>query len=182
MLVAINAGLEASGDGKPSLWAGMLFLVALFLFIKSQYFVTITTAAEIEAIVHKLRMRVMDKVRRSELLAMESIGRANVVAAITSDTAVLTQASNMLCFTAQGAVLILFVSVYVAFLSLSAFMTAAVVVLAAGAIFHVRNRRVIAEKQRAAEWERRLYDRLSDFMDGFKEVRLNSANIIEFAL
>jgi putative ATP-binding cassette transporter len=175
VLVAINAGLEASGAGRPSLWAGTLFLFSLFLFIKSQYFVTITTAAEIEAIVHKLRMRVMDKVRRSELLAMESIGRANVVAAITSDTAVLTQASNMLCFTAQGAVLIFFVSIYVAFLSLSAFLTAVVVVLAAGVIFHVRNRRVIAEKQRAAEWERRLYDRLSDFMEGFKEVRLNSA-------
>ena len=77
---------------ESSLWASMLFLFALFLFIKSQYFVTITTAAEIEAIVHKLRMRVMDHVRRSELLSMESIGRANIVAAITSDTAVLTQA------------------------------------------------------------------------------------------
>lgn len=175
VLVAINAGLQASSDDKDtSLWAGMLFLVALFLFIKSQYFVTITTAAEIEAIVHKLRMRVMNHVRRSELLAMENIGRANIVAAITSDAAILTQASNMLCFTAQGAVLIFFVSIYVAFLSLSAFLTALVVVLAAGVIFHVRNRRVIAEKQRAAEWERRLYDRLTDFLDGFKEVRLNS--------
>jgi len=174
VLVAINAGLQASEDQKSSLWAAMLFLFALFLFIKSQYFVTITTAAEIEAIVHKLRMRVMDHVRRSELLSMESIGRANIVAAITSDTAVLTQASNMLCFTAQGAVLIIFVSFYVAFLSFSAFMTAVVVVSAAGAIFHIRNRRVIAEKQRAAEWEGRLYDRLTDFLDGFKEVRLNS--------
>jgi putative ATP-binding cassette transporter len=175
VLVAINAGLQASSsDGEPGLWAGMLFLIALFLFIKSQYFVTITTAAEIEAIVHKIRMRVMNHVRRSELLAMENIGRANIVAAITSDAAILTQASNMLCFTAQGAVLILFVSVYVAFLSLSAFLTALVVVLVAGLIFHMRNRRVIAEKQRAAEWERRLYDRLTDFLDGFKELRLNS--------
>jgi putative ATP-binding cassette transporter len=174
VLVAINAGLQASEDQKSSLWAAMLFLFALFLFIKSQYFVTITTAAEIEAIVHKLRMRVVDHVRRSELLAMEKIGRANIVAAITSDTAILTQASNMLCFTAQGAVLIVFVSIYVAFLSFSAFMTAVIVVVSAGAIFHIRNRRVIAEKQRAAEWEGRLYDRLTDFLDGFKEVRLNS--------
>jgi putative ATP-binding cassette transporter len=185
VLVSINAGLQASDDQKSSLWAAMLFLVALFLFIKSQYFVTITTAAEIEAIVHKLRMRVMDHVRHSELLAMESIGRSNIVTAITSDTAILTQASNMLCFTAQGAVLILFVSIYVAFLSFSAFMTAVVVVFAAGAIFHIRNRRVIAEKQRAAEWEGRLYDRLTDFLDGFKEVRLNrdrSADLFDDAL
>ena len=48
-------------------------------------------------------------IRRSELLEVEKIGRARIVAAITSDTAVLTQASNMLCFTIQGAVLIFFV-------------------------------------------------------------------------
>ncbi|MGH9809949.1 MAG: ATP-binding cassette domain-containing protein, partial [Terriglobia bacterium] len=30
------------------------------------------------------------------------------------------------------------------------------------------------EKQRSAMWERRLFDRLTDFLDGFKEVRLNS--------
>ena len=172
VLMAINAGLQpGQSEHKSNLWAAMLFIVALFLFIKSQYYVTITTAAEIEAIVHKIRMRVMDHVRRSELLAMESIGRSNIVAAITSDTAILTQASTMLCFTAQGAVLIIFVSIYVAFLSLSAFITALVIVLAAGGLFHFRNRRVIAEKQRSAAWEGRLFDRLLDFLDGFKEVR-----------
>ena len=175
VLMAINAGLQAGSDErKSSLWAAALFMVALFLFIKTQYYVTITTAAEIEAIVHKIRMRVMDHVRRSELLSMESIGRSNIIAAITSDTAVLTQASTMLCFTAQGAVLVIFVSIYVAFLSLAAFTTALVIVLTAGVLFHFRNRRVIAEKQRSAEWERRLFDRLLDFLDGFIEVRLNT--------
>src|SRR6516164_10744892 len=103
ILAAINAGMQA-GKGA-SLWAATLFLISLFLFIKTQYYVCITTTAEIEAIIHKLRLRVIDQVRRSELLAVERIGRARVVAAITSDTAVLTQASNMLSFTVQGAVL-----------------------------------------------------------------------------
>ena len=49
------------------------------------------------------------------------------------------------------------------------------IVSAAAVIFHLKNRRLIAEKRESAEWERRLYDRLTDFLDGFKEVRLNSA-------
>jgi putative ATP-binding cassette transporter len=106
---------------------------------------------------------------------MESIGRARIVAAITSDTAVLTQASNLLCFTIQGAVLIFFVAIYVAFLSLAAIAMTIVIVVAAATIFHIKNRRLAAEKQLAAEWERRLFDRLVDFLDGFKEIRLNSA-------
>jgi cyclic peptide transporter len=170
ILAAINAGLQSS-----SLWAATLFLVALFLFIKTQYYVTITTTAEIEAIIHKIRVRLMDQIRRSELLSIEGIGRSSIFAAITGDTAVLTQASNMLCFTVQGAVLVLFVAVYVAFLSLAAIITTIVVVSVAATIFHLKNRQLVAEKQRAAEWERRLFDRLTDFLDGFKEVRLNSA-------
>ena len=171
ILGAINSGLQSG----PNLWAATLFIIALFLFIKTQYYVTITTTAEIEAIIHKIRVRLMDQIRRSELLSIEGIGRASIVAAITSDTALLTQASNMLCFTVQGAVLIFFVAIYVAFLSLAAIITTIVIVSAAAAIFHMKNRQLVVEKQRAAEWERRLFDRLTDFLDGFKEVRLNAA-------
>jgi len=173
ILAAINAGMQ-TGKGA-SLWAATLFLISLFLFIKTQYYVTITTTAEIEAIIHKLRLRVIDQVRRSELLAVERIGRSRIVAATTSDTAVLTQASNMLCFTVQGAVLIFFVAIYVAFLSIAAIVMTIFIVAIASTIFHYKNRRLVAEKQKSAEWEGHLFDRLTDVLDGFKEVKLNSA-------
>jgi putative ATP-binding cassette transporter len=174
ILAAINAGVQDAGNGqKPGLWAATLFLVALFLFMKSQEFVTITATAEIEAIIHKLRVRIMDMIRRSELLEVEKIGRSRIVAAVTSDTAVLTQASNMLCFTIQGTVLIFFVGLYVAYLSLAAFLLTFVIVVGAGTIFHYKNKRLAAQKGESAAWERRLYERLTDFLNGFKEVRLN---------
>lgn len=147
ILAAINSGVQNSTDGqKPSLWAGMLFLIALFLFMKTQEFVTITATAEIEAIIHKVRVRIMDMIRRSELLEVEKIGRSRIVAAVTSDTAVLTQASNMLCFTIQGAVLVFFVGLYVAYLSLVTFVLTFVIVVGAGMIFHYKNKRLVAQK------------------------------------
>ena len=176
ILAAINAGVQDSDSGqKPGLWAASLFLIALFLFYRSQQYVTITATAEIEAIIHKVRVRLMDMIRRSELLELERIGRARIVAAVTSDTAVLTQASNMLCFTVQGAVLIFFVGLYVAYLSLTAFALTVVIVSGAGFIFHFKNKRLATQKGESAGWERRLFDRLVDFLDGFKEVRLNAA-------
>jgi cyclic peptide transporter len=176
ILAAINAGVQDTSSGqKPGLWAASLFLVALFLFMKTQQFVTITATAEVEAIIHKLRLRLMDLIRRSELLEIEKIGRARIVASITSDTAILTQASNMLCFTVQGAVLILFVGLYVAYLSIVAFLLTLVIVSGAGTVFHYKNRQLSAQKGESAAWERRLFDRLTDFLDGFKEVRLNAA-------
>ncbi len=176
VLAAINAGMQSVSAGhKPSLWAATLFLVALFLFMKTQAYVTITATAEIEGIIHRLRLRIMDQIRRSELLALDKIGLARIVASVTGDTQILTQASNMLCFTVQGAVLIFFVSFYVAYLSLAAFFMTFVIVFGAGIMFHLKNRRLTAQKAESAAWERRLFDRLTDFLDGFKEVRLNSA-------
>jgi len=176
ILAAINTGVQDTSSGqKPGLWAASLFLVALLLFMKSQQFVTITATAEVEAIIHKLRLRLMDLIRRSELLEIEKIGRARIVASITSDTAILTQASNMLCFTVQGAVLILFVGLYVAYLSIVAFLLTLVIVSGAGTVFHYKNRQLSVQKGESAAWERRLFDRLTDFLDGFKEVRLNAA-------
>ena len=176
VLAAINAGMQSVSAGhKPSLWAATLFLVALFLFMKTQAYVTITATAEIEGIIHRLRLRIMDQIRRSELLALDKIGLARIVASVTGDTQILTQASNMLCFTVQGAVLIFFVSFYVAYLSLAAFFMTFVIVFGAGIMFHLKNRRLTAQKAELAAWERRLFDRLTDFLDGFKEVRLNSA-------
>jgi putative ATP-binding cassette transporter len=174
ILAALNTGMHPTdAAAATNLWGVTLFIVSLFLFVKTQLYVTVTTTAEIEAIINKIRLRLMDHVRRSELLALEDVGRARIVAAITSETAVLTQASNMLCYTIQGAVLIFFVAIYVAYLSMAAFLTTIAVVLIAGVIFHHKNKQLLEEKQRSAVWERRLYDRLTDFLDGFKEIRLN---------
>ena len=63
ILAAINAGAHAADSGKPNLWAATLFIVALLLFIKTQNFNLLTTTAEIEAIIRRMRVRLMDQVR-----------------------------------------------------------------------------------------------------------------------
>src|SRR6202035_1758547 len=70
-------------------------------------------------------------------------------------------------------------SFYVAYLSLAAFVMTFVIVFGAGVMFHLKNHRLSAQKAESAAWERRLFDRLTDFLDGFKEVRLNSARSAE---
>ncbi len=173
ILTAINSGAAAADTDHGSLWAATLFVVALFLYFKTQVYVSTTITSEIEAIIHKLRVRLLDYVRRSELLAVEEIGRARGISAITSDSAILTQASNMLTFSIQGPVLIGFVALYVAYLSFVAFVLSVLIVGAAATIFHFKSRKLTAEKSKAIVQEREMFNRLADFLDGFKELRLN---------
>jgi cyclic peptide transporter len=174
ILSAINAGAQAADRGRVSIWAAILFIIALILFIQTQHYILITTTAEIEAIIHKLRIRLMDYVRRSELLPLEAIGRAEIVGAITRETAVLTQASNTLAFAAQGALLIICVTIYVAYLSFLAFALAVIIIGIGASLFHAKTRQLAVEQREASKWENKLYERLTDLLDGFKEVRLNS--------
>ncbi|MEA2949034.1 MAG: hypothetical protein QOI40_4364 [Alphaproteobacteria bacterium] len=175
ILAAINSGAQAAGNGEVSVWAAAIFVTALLLFIKTQHYILIATTVEIEAIIHRLRVRLMDQVRHSELLPLDAIGRAEIVAAITKETMTLTQATNMLAFAGQGVVLVFFVAIYIAYLSVLAFAVSVVILVAAGTIFHAKSQRLAAETRQAAEWDNRLFDRLMDLLDGFKEVRLNSS-------
>lgn len=175
ILFAINSGGQAADRGSPSLWSAALFVIALLLFVQTQHYILITTTAEIQAIIHKLRLRLMDYVRRSELLGLDSIGRAEIIAAITRETATLTQASNTLPFTVQAGILIFLVAAYVAYQSIIAFLLAVVIIGVGAALFHAKNRQLAIEARELSIWENRLLDRLTDLLDGFKEVRLNSA-------
>jgi putative ATP-binding cassette transporter len=175
ILAAINAGASAAADSKPVLLSGALFIVCLALFIKTQQYVLVASTIEIEAIIHRVRLRLMDHVRRSELLPLDSIGRAQIVGAITRETQTLAQAAVMFAFSAQGIIMVLFVALYIAYLSpMSLLISLAVIGLAAG-MFLATSKRLNTQRQEALEWENRLYDRLNDLIDGFKEVRLNSA-------
>jgi putative ATP-binding cassette transporter len=173
ILAAINSGAQAAGNGEVSIGAAAIFIIALLLFIKTQHYILIATTVEIEAIIHKLRLRLMDQVRHSELVPLDAIGRAEIVAAITKETMTLTQATNMLAFAGQGVVLVFFVAIYIAYLSLLAFAVSIVILVVAGMIFHAKSQKLAAETRQAAEWDNRLFDRLMDLLDGFKEVRLN---------
>src|SRR6201999_624092 len=146
---------------------------ALFLFIKTQDYILITATVEIESILHKLRVRLLEAARHSVLLAMDGIGRARIVASITSDAALLTQAASQVVFSLQSVVLIVFVGFYVAYMSLVAFLLSIGIVVATGAVFYLQGSRLAEGQREAASWANRLFDRLSDALDGFKEVRLN---------
>jgi putative ATP-binding cassette transporter len=175
ILAAINAGAQAADQGQgPSLWAASLFVVSLYLFMKTQIYVTTTITGEIEAVIHRLRLRLVDQIRHSELLAIEQIGRSRFVGAIASDAAILAQASNTLCYSVQAPILLAFVGIYVAYLSFPAFVLSVIIVGLAGTVFHFRSRRLTEERAAASEQERHFLSRLTDFLDGFKEVRMHA--------
>ena len=173
IVAMINSGAATAASGEVNFWAASVFILSLLLYIWSQRFLFATTSHEVEAAIHRLRLRLMNEIRHSELASLEKIGRSEIYSSITKETATLTQAAVVITIAAQSSVLIFFTAIYVAYLSLVAFaMSAAVIGLAAG-MFLARSQKIKRDTQESLRWENLLFERLMDLLGGFKEVRLN---------
>src|SRR5689334_465385 len=76
MLASINIGVQGAASGKVSFWALGLFLIAVILFTKAQNFLLATMTVEIETITDRLRVRLIDQLRRCELFPLQRLGRS----------------------------------------------------------------------------------------------------------
>jgi putative ATP-binding cassette transporter len=173
ILAAVNSAAQAAGTRPPALLSAPTFVLLVLIFIKAQQFTLITATAEIESIIHKVRVRLIDQVRRSELLALDTIGQSEITSAITQASAALTQATYLLAYGAGTLISLFFVSIYIAYQSIFAFVMIIIVLSVIAISFQMRNSHITVREKQSQECNRQFLDRLTDLTVGFKEIRLN---------
>lgn len=171
-LITFGAAKAAAGD--VSLLMVFMFITTIPLFILSQKYVMSTTAHEVEAIIQSIRLRLFEDVRNADIPALDGLGRAPLFAALAHDTQIISRTMPLLIIGGQQAVSLVFVSLFLAWLSLWAFAIAAAFSGVALAV-HVRRSRVLSENmRRVSSDEQRLFSGLGHVLDGYKEVRVNA--------
>lgn len=174
VLVVVNLASEQAQSGEVSPRLMSLMGVSLLGFIWAQHKADVLVSAEVERILHEFRIRLFDRVRKSGPEVLDSVGQGPVQAALTQEMQTISNALPMMLNGVQQLVLIVFVSLYLAWLSLFAFVIVGVLaVLAVGIHLH-RVRRINSATRAAVEDEGKLFGGLSDLLDGFKEVKMNS--------
>ena len=175
-----NLGLIASINtqagalfGQQNLWVVGVFLTSLVLFAITHYYICNIAAEKVTAVIHQLRLRLLDAVRESELSSIDSVGRSRIISAAVQDAATLAQAASVVVFSIQSLLLIIFVGMYVAYLSPVVFALATLIIGGAGIVFFVRGAHIKSMEQEASRSTTYLLDQVSDLLGGFKEVKLN---------
>lgn len=172
-LAVINAAVEALQKGGPSWQHFLWFGLSITLFVYSLRYILYESTRISEAAICSVRLRLADKIRRSDLLALESIGEADIHARISRDTAAIGQAARPLFAAAQGAVMIVFTMVYIAAVSWVA-MLLCLVLIAGGTVKYLRDRKAYDEGLKdASSQEDELFNSLNGLLKGFKELRIN---------
>jgi len=173
ILAVINSAAEKASDGASAPSFFIMFGAALLIYNISQRTLTSRTVADVEAMINRQRLRLMDRIRRSTLQSLERIGRSRVYACMTKETETISQSTSFIANGMQAVLLITFTLFYILSLSTMAFLVC-IGVVGIGVMIHFeRLRTITAEFREVQRWETKLFSALGSFLDGFKEVRLS---------
>jgi putative ATP-binding cassette transporter len=176
-MAIINLGTKSKALSWKAfgLAISLLALVAVFAYL--QRLVLMVVTAEVDTIMHKIRTRVLDKLARCELLAVESIGRQRLYAALGKEVEVLSVSSMQLVTSIQALSLAIISLTYLAFLSISDFVLM-IVWLTLAIMYHFKRfAEVNREVHYASNLENKLQDVVTDVLDGFKEAKMERVRL-----
>jgi len=172
-LAVINAAVDALKGGGPSWRHFLYFGLSIALFVYALRYILYESTRITEAAICSVRLRLADKIRRSDLLTLESIGEGDIHSRISRDTAAIAQATRPLFAAAQGAVMILCTMAYIALVSPVA-MLLCIILIGSGAAKYFKDRAAYDQGlQDASKQEDELFESLDGLLKGFKELRIN---------
>lgn len=149
-----------------------VFGCGVFLYCKS--YALNTTSRIVEAMLDRMRTRIAEKIRRAGLSEFEGL-RGTVAVTLPRDTQTLSEAGTTIVNGSSSAVMLLFSALYIASLSLYAFVIT--IALFGSAVYfykqsQLRSADILREAVRA---DAAFYGTFGHLLNGFKEVKLSTA-------
>lgn len=171
ILSTINAAAQTPEDRGVGTIVFFILLVALFV-VCSRY-INHRTTGLIEALLHRIKVRVGERIARAELDTLEQIRTAEICDRITENMSFISDRARTIASMLGSAFLCTFALLYIAWLSLPAF--AAVVVLCglSATLFATLPLSLVTEFQKSAATRLTFFDRLTDLLGGFKELKFS---------
>jgi len=177
LLAIINIGADISGSERPGQNATphllLLFAIGMAIFILAKRYSLVLSTQVVEGMLKNTRIRVCDKIRKSELMTLEHLDQGQVFNRISQDMNLISQFSIVVISAGQDVVLLVCSLFYLSWLSSAAFfITVGGTALAIYAYyFHVQA--TMEQLKKVADKEGELFNLLGHILYGFKELRLN---------
>ncbi|MDX9859716.1 MAG: cyclic peptide export ABC transporter [Rhodospirillales bacterium] len=175
MVNVAAAEIAESGRDQVNWLLAGLFGLGLVLFIAAEVFLISRVCAGTETAVDSVRTRLLTGLCRADFEKVEGMGRAVFYESITQATQTLSQNSQYLAIGLRSVVLIAAILVYIAYISPTALILVLVFTLVGGVMFGIAGQRLNARYTDMMKEEARLFESITDLLDGFKEVRMSSA-------
>ena len=172
-LVNESASKVAKSESVTPEFFLFLFTLTCFLIIIRKS--TRETISSAQNLIHKFKMRIMKDVFLSDLSTLDSIGKVNILQSLGRDAQTVSQSVVILVMVCQAAATLVCLSLYMATISIAAFF---IILFAVAIIFIVSAKYILGvneDLKTAWKNEADIHEIFSDFLNGFKEIKLNSS-------
>ncbi|MGF1527705.1 MAG: cyclic peptide export ABC transporter [Candidatus Competibacterales bacterium] len=153
----------------------LVFLVFVALFILHRRLSAYQLTYAIEGIVYHTRVKLLEKLRHTELEFLERHGATPVYSVLTVNMKQLSQGAPQLTTASQNLVTMCFALLYMLWLSVPGFLVAMTTMGLVAFLRRWLQVKVSAKMRSARAEERVFFDTLRHMVNGFKEIKLNSA-------
>ncbi|GAB5526614.1 MAG: pyoverdine export ABC transporter PvdE [Roseivirga sp.] len=173
LLATINRATTNGDNRGDDLRLMFMSILCIAIFIITKKYVLKTGVFYVEELVRKVRIRIVNKIRHSELLMMEQMGTSDVYARISKDAVTVSQSAEIVSNGFQSLIMVVFSVIYVAFLSLPSFMIM-ILYFVLGIYAYMRiSKAAQGLLQQATEKEQSFFETLDSILYGFKEIKVN---------
>lgn len=173
ILAILNTAADRAEGGIPNLYEALQFLSAGLLFAAAQLYMMRAAARQVEQAIHEQRMALIRRVHRAEFADFSKIAEGDFIGPIWKETQALSQSATHLTAACQSAVLLLFCSLYIAWLSPLALVLILGTAMAGVLAYLARVRRMTRHLHQVLSTENKLYGQLRDLLHGFRELKLS---------
>lgn len=151
------------------------FVVAALVYYAAERDLIAGTCAAMETAIDRVRMRLVDHLRRADYARLERIGSEGLFESITQNTAALSQNAQFVALSVRSVILTLMVLVYIFTVSAFAFVLVAGGSAALAVAFRRFGVRLAARHGEMMRSEQALFATVDDLLRGFREIRLSTS-------
>jgi putative pyoverdin transport system ATP-binding/permease protein len=180
LLFTLTAAAGKAVHQESNLWELIIVIVGLLAYWFSEGFVLRRITVIVEGIVEKVRLRIVEKIRYSDLVSIEKIGRAPVYSAISTHALNISRGATGIISAFTALALLCWAFLIILFLSATAFLILAGAVIFVVIVFNANQARMNAWLTASVKQDNRFVHAFGDLIDGFKELKMNSAKADDF--
>ncbi|HRI64748.1 MAG TPA: cyclic peptide export ABC transporter [Polyangium sp.] len=150
-----------------------LFIYALLvvLYVSSAKHTNRAITRLIEAVLHRIKVRVGDKLAHAELEALERVKAAEICDRITENTTFISDRAGAIAAALQSAVVLVFATFYLAWFAMPAFVIVGLVGVVGMFVFLDVRRQFVMHVRQTLKGRVTFLDRMTDLLAGFKEMQ-----------
>ncbi|MDC0747894.1 cyclic peptide export ABC transporter [Polyangium mundeleinium] len=172
-LLLVGANVLAGSPEKADLRELFMFVLTMALYVLGARSTYHRTTSLVEAVLHRIRTRIAEKIERTELEGLERVGTAEIFDRVTENMSVVSEQGWVLGSFLQALFVLVFGLVYIAWISLPAFALIALMLVFGFFIVQYRFEEVVDVLRHMGQLRLELFDRVMDLLKGFKEAKFS---------